>query len=97
MKDIPRSDAAYKRILNSGVHAIYEECQRLEREITNARKDIKRLEPAGDSMAAYTRNCDAAKWIEAIKRLIEVKDKLASVTIPNGNSHADWEKAKAAK
>lgn len=32
-----------------------------------------------------------------IKRLEEAGDKLASRTLPNGNSHADWRKAKEAK
>ena len=34
---------------------------------------------------------------ERIKRLEEAGDALASWTIPNGNSHVDWRKAKEAK
>ena len=34
---------------------------------------------------------------DQIKQLIKSGDKLASVTPRNGNSHEDWEKAKAAK
>jgi hypothetical protein len=34
---------------------------------------------------------------DRIKRLEEAGDALASWTIPNGNSHVDWRKAKEAK
>ena len=34
---------------------------------------------------------------DRIKRLEEAGDVLASWTIPNGNSHADWRRAKDAK
>jgi hypothetical protein len=40
---------------------------------------------------------DKTELLERIKRLEEAGDALASWTIPNGNSHVDWRKAKEAK
>ena len=37
------------------------------------------------------------RMADRIKRLEEAGDALASWTIPNGNSHVDWRKAKEAK
>lgn len=56
--------------------------------------------PSGKTMRDIYPNTivkELNRMAKRIKRLEEAGDALASWTIPNGNSHVDWRKAKEAK
>ena len=93
MSDTPRTDKeaffphdSKYRVCDAGF------ARQLERELNAANAEIERLT---NKVAQLYEGAEEQK--QRIKRLEEAGDALASWTIPNGNSHVDWRKAKEAK
>ena len=93
MSDTPRTDAeafyphdSKEKVCDSDF------ARQLKRELNAA--NVEMDEKRKDIVYLAT---EKAKLDDRIKRLEEAGDALASWTIPNGNSHVDWRKAKEAK
>ena len=81
MSDTPRTDEAQ---FGTGQISV-SFARTLERELNAANESFRKL------------NIHTLNLVDRIRRLEEAGDALASWTIPNGNSHVDWRKAKEAK
>ena len=89
MSDTPRTDAEEYESQDEPVVKLgavdADFARTLERELNAANESFRKL------------NIHTLNLVDRIRRLEEAGDALASWTIPNGNSHVDWRKAKEAK
>ena len=89
MSDTPRTDAEEYESQDEPVAKLgavdADFARTLERELNAANESFRKL------------NIHTLNLVDRIRRLEEAGDALASWTIPNGNSHVDWRKAKEAK
>ena len=92
ISDTPRMKAAQMAAMEHMTGDVYRVGCDIEQQLNAANVEID--EKRKDIVYLAT---EKAKLDDRIKRLEEAGDALASWTIPNGNSHVDWRKAKEAK